>query len=139
MILIDTGPLVAAVHPQDKQHERALGLLAAVSAGRYGQPLSTDYILAEGLTLIQVRVGRRDIADRFAALFSGAKDHSVAALAVRSTGADILEEAIELHFQHYDRRLSVTDCSLVAHARRLQAVIGTFDGRFAGVAPVVDA
>ncbi len=139
MIILDTGPIASFVNPVDKDHPRAVALLGDVWTGRYGQALSTDYVLDEGLTLLQARVGRRDVADRFAGMFYGFRGRFGTQLEVRQTGMDVMEEAIELHFKHYDRRLSVTDCTLIAQALRLDAVIGTFDPRFAGLVPLVDA
>lgn len=137
MILLDTGPLAALVNPRDADHERAKVLLSSVWRGEYGQPLSTDYVLDEGLTLIQVRTARRDVADRFAAFFYGARDRFEPQVQIRYTGADVLEEATRLHFDAYDRRLSVTDCTLIVHAKRLGALVATFDAGFDGLVPTV--
>lgn len=135
--ILDTGPLAALVLGSDAHHERARGLLRRVVQGEWGTPLTSDLVLLEGLTLIQSRWRDQRAAQAYTSLFQGAKDTFVPTLRVRHAGTDLIERAIELHFRHYERRLSTVDCSLIAMAEDARGVVITFDERFKGIVPVV--
>lgn len=135
-ILIDTGPLAAYLNEGDRLHPRADAMFDRILAGQWGMPVSTDFVLDEGLTLLRRRPGKRTLSERFARLFLGDVEGQ-RMLHMLSTTPDLLDEARDVHFAHWDRGLSFTDATLVAHARHLDAVVATFDGGFDGLVPTV--
>lgn len=136
-VLLDTGVLVAFLHSKDRHTERAAALMTGLLSGAHGEPLSVDWVLGEGLTLIRKRIRDRTIAEHYSSLFHGAKDHMRAPLRTLPTTPDVTEEALETYFREFGRGLSFTDCVLVVQARRLGASVATFDSGFDGVVPVV--
>ncbi len=137
-VVLDTGPLVAYVNEQDPLHDRAVELVEAALAGHLGTPVSTDYVLDEALTLLAKKVHREDVSRAFAAWAWGQAPVERRPFQLRWTDRAILREATEIHLSHFDQKLSVTDCTLIVHARRLGADVATFDGRFQGLIGVVD-
>lgn len=132
-VLIDTGVLVGYVHKADKHHARARALVDRLLEGTLGAALSSDYVLDEGLTLLRKNPGRRDVSEAFRDLMHGRG----AVLRRVATDEPTLDAALDLHFKMFDRGLSVTDCTLIAHAKRIGAKVATFDSEFHGVVPVV--
>ncbi len=130
MILVDTGPLVAFANKDDPLHARAYAALEDVWGGKYGAPFSTDYVLDEGMTVLMTRVGRKDVSEAYAGLFESTDGRALNPMV--TTPLDVLHEALETHLRHFDRKLSFTDATLVAHARRRGAKILTFDRGFDG-------
>lgn len=102
-------------------------------------PVSTDFVMDEGLTLLRRRPGREELSRRFARLFLEPMAGGQRPLHMLSTTPDVVREALDLHWKHYNVGLSFTDCTLIAHARRMDAVLLSFDGGFAGLVPVASA
>jgi predicted nucleic acid-binding protein len=78
------------------------------------------------------RPGGKRLCAAFADLFFGARP----AFRTVWTGEDVLREAVALHLKHYDRRLSLADSTLLAHAARLGAAVATLDAQFSGLVEV---
>lgn len=134
--IVDTGPLAALAHKGDNHHERATRLMHRVLRGEYGTPVSLDLILLEGLTLLARRTRNRSIANLYASYFHGAHEKREPILQVRQS-SDLVERAVELHLQHFERGLSTFDTALIAIAEITDGVIVTFDKSFEGIVPTV--
>ena len=131
-VLMDTSVLAAFLNPRDENHARAKGLMREVMLGGHGTPISSDAVLAEGLTLLRRRPGRRDVSTRFAGIF--AADGVLAPIVrLRRATAEELDRAVAFHFSHYDRQLSITDCLLLGLAADMSAPIASFDEGFDGL------
>jgi len=135
LIVIDTGPLVAFANQEDPLHARAVDALERAWGGEHGEAFSTDFVLDEGMTVLMIRVGRKSVSQEYARLFDGSTERPLNPM--MSTPADVLQAAIEIHLRHFERRLSFTDCTLVAHAKRRNAKVLTFDRGFDGLVEVV--
>lgn len=135
MIFLDTGPLAAFCDRDDKLHGRAVAGLDAAWSGEHGAVVTTDHVVAETLTLLMARVGREDVARDFLELVEPGPRPPPALLV--GTSLELLREATALHLKHFDRRLSMVDCTLLAHAKASGAKILTFDRGFDGLADVV--
>ena len=136
-VVLDTGPLVAALHLGDPLRPRALELLGQVWRGKFGVPVAPDTVLDEGLTLLRRRPGRADVSRAFCDYFL--PEAGTPPLLLRTTTSDLLKRAADLHFRFYDRALSFTDCTLLAHVEATGGVLATFDGGFAGLCPLAAA
>ncbi len=133
-VLVDTGPLVAYLNKDDPLHGQARRRVERVLTGEWGLPLSTDFVLDEGLTLLRRRPGRVALSQAFADYFLGSTDRRPA-VQLRTTTPTLLREAVRIHFERYDRALSFTDATLVAHVQETRGVLASFDRGFDGLVP----
>jgi predicted nucleic acid-binding protein len=112
VILVDTGPLVAALNRRDHQHARCRKLLDDYA----GQLLVTPYVVAEVCWMAASKIGARAEANVI---------DSVAAEELRQVqieGADLrrIGELLRRYANlHGGQGLSVADASVVAVAERL--------------------
>jgi predicted nucleic acid-binding protein len=97
-----------------------------------GPVLSTDCVFDEGMTLIRIRKKSRPLLERFQRLFWGPWTET-RPFGILSTTEDDYREAGRFQIQHFDQELSLTDCTLILHARARDAVVATFDSRFNGL------
>lgn len=126
MLIVDTGPLLAAADSSDAHHE-ACRLLLETHPG----PLVTNaLVIAEAAYLIARKLGPGADASLFDSITDGT-------LGIEDLSLDDWARAGELVRQYADLRLGGTDASLVAIAERLGAVtIATVNRRdFAVVRP----
>lgn len=133
VVLIDTGVLVGAIARNDEHHARCQRILDQVLDGQHGALVTTDHVLSEGLTLLRRRPANLDVSRGFADLLLGPKP----AFRMRWTDEATMRHAVTLHLKLYPRRLSLVDCTLLAHAEQLGASIATIDAQFAGLADVI--
>lgn len=137
-VLLDTSVLVAFLNPKDALQSTASSLMRQILAGEFGAPLSVDYVLAEGLTLLRRRPGDPDVSRRFSSLFL-ADQGTRAPIRLKSTSREELGRAVQMHFDRYERGLSVTDCVIATTAAGLGAAVASFDAGFDGVVPRISA
>ena len=117
-LLLDTGPIVAALDEDDPEHDRCLALLAGGDDRLVPSPIlaEVDYWLSKLGSL-------RAWAD-FAADISGG-----AYRLIHPSEADLIRAA-ELELIYADLRLSFVDASIIALAERLNETrIATLDRR----------
>ncbi len=121
MILVDTGPLVAAVNRHDAQHRSCRDLLNS----RAGELLVTPYVVAEVCWMVASRIGALAEANVIDAVVAGELQQ------VDLDPSDLRRIAELLHRYgdlHGGTGLSVADASVVAVAERLGvAEIATLD------------
>lgn len=119
MLIVDTGPLLAAADTADPYHRVCVDCLT----GAAGPLWTTPLVIAEAAYLIGRRIGSRAEARFFRSISDG--DLVIETL----TNADILRMA-DLVDQYADLPLGGTDASVVAVAERLdQAMVATLDRR----------
>ncbi|HEV8360969.1 MAG TPA: PIN domain-containing protein [Candidatus Thermoplasmatota archaeon] len=136
--MLDTSVLVGFVNPRDPLHADSRAILARCAAGDLGKPVTSEHVLVEGLTLLQRRAGRVEVSRRYASLFTGRKGVPPLVHPLR-TGREELGRAVDAHFRHYAKRLSVTDCILLVMAEDMRAPIASFDAGFDGLVERVRA
>lgn len=137
-IVLDTSLLVAFANESDPDHERASEIMGRVLKGEHGTPVSTDYVLDEGLTVLRTRTARREDAQLFASYFVPVEGIDEAPiLEYLHTPAPILESARSLFFDRFERGLSFTDCVLACLAADLDGAVGAVEGDFEGLVPTV--
>lgn len=119
MLIVDTGPLVAAADVADPDHEACAELLQRAA----GPLRTTGLVVAEAAYLIGRRIGAEAEARFFRALANGD-------LVVDQLNAGDLERIAELVNTYVDLPLGGTDASVIALAERLhQETIATLDRR----------
>jgi predicted nucleic acid-binding protein len=119
MILVDTGPLVAAANRNDTHHYASAQALAAAPPPR----LVPALVIAEVAYLLA-----RDAVSSVEARFL--RSFKTGFLAIVSPTADDLARAAELVEQYADLPLGTTDACVVALAERLNITeLATLDQR----------
>lgn len=126
MLIVDAGPLVAAAHAGDRDHERCVDLLSTAS-----WPLLVPALVAaEAAYLIGDRLGA-------AAELAFGRAFASGELVLEPLEPIDLDRVVELMARYVDLPLGMADASVVAAAERLGvAEIATLDRRhFAAVRP----
>ncbi|HMK96974.1 MAG TPA: PIN domain-containing protein [Acidimicrobiales bacterium] len=119
MLLVDTGPLVAAADRDDPDHLACRDLLE----GDEGPLVTSALVIAEAAYLVDRQLGPVAEAALFASVASGD-------LRVEDLGRSDWERIAELVGDYADMRLGGADASLVALAERLGATrLATLDHR----------
>jgi uncharacterized protein len=119
MILVDTGPLVAAANRNDTHHRASAQALAAAPPPR----LVPGMVIAEVAYLLA-----RDAGSLVEARFL--RSFKTGFLAIVSPTADDLTRAAELVEQYADLPLGTTDACVIALAERLNITeLATLDQR----------
>jgi predicted nucleic acid-binding protein len=123
VLLVDTGPLVAAADRDDAHHKACLDLLV----GDVGPLVTSALVIAEAAYLLDRQLG----AAAEAALFGSLADGT---LQVEDLGRADWARVAELVRTYSDMRLGGADASLVALAERLGVTrVATLDRRHFGV------
>ena len=133
-VFVDTGVFVAFENTSDPNHETARRLLMAAAARRFGNVLTSDYILDEAVTLALARARRRDAAVSVGNLILGTGPLG------RFSGLVYVSPRVFLRswsrFQRLaSRGLSFTDCTSLEVMRTMAIEeIVSFDRDFDGLA-----
>ncbi len=123
MLIVDTGPLLAAADLADTDHSACVALLTKSSEPLHTTPL----VVAEAAYLIGRRISPEAEARFFQSISAGD-------LTVENLTADDLARIAELVATYADLPLGGTDASVIALAERLgQSTIATLDQRHFGV------
>ena len=126
MIFIDTSAWFALLCERAAQRPEATSTFAEIERGRYGAPVTTDYVLDETFTLLRQRVGLRPVAR-----LSGLLRESPSIRRVRVSEA-IFDESLRLMLSHTDKKWSFTDCTSFVTMRETHIVRAfTWDHNFA--------
>lgn len=137
-IVLDTSLLVAYANEGDPDHDEARRIMRRVLRGEHGTPVSLDYVLDEGLTLLQRRTGRVADARVFASLLVPVEgvDGDPVVEFLRAP-EPVLDDARSLFFERFDQGLSFTDSVVASLARDLDGTVGALEDDFEGVVPSV--
>jgi predicted nucleic acid-binding protein len=120
-VLADTGPLYAAVDPDDQYHQRAQGELARLRDDGWSIAITYPTLL-EAYTLVIQRLG---IASAHQWL-----DEIAASAVLVLPIADDYASAIRRVRAYADQRLTLTDLVLATIGLRLAAPVWTYDHHF---------
>lgn len=137
-VVLDTSLLAAYASKRDPDHDEACRVMRAVLRGQHGTPVAPDYVLDEGLTLLQRRTGRLEDAKLYASFFvdMAGMDRG-AILEMLPVDKPLIHEARKLFFQRFDRRVSFTDCVVASLARSLDGSVGALEDDFEGIVPCI--
>jgi predicted nucleic acid-binding protein len=120
-ILADTGPLYAAVDPDDAYHHRAQDEIRKLERNKYDIVLSYSTLL-ESHSLVLHRLGRKTAAVWLDEILQNLT-------LVNPTVEDYQSGAMTLS-QYHDQSITLFDASLAAMAARLKVSIWTYDHHF---------
>ncbi len=126
MIFIDTSAWFALLTERAAQRPEATATFAEIEKGRYGAPVTTDYVLDETFTLLRQRVGVAPVAR-----LSGLLRESPSIRRVRISEA-VFDESLKMMLSHSDQKWSFTDCTSFVTMRETHILRAfTWDHNFA--------
>ncbi len=132
MIFIDSSAWLALADRHDRSHAAARAFYGRVGRGEFGQPITTNYVLQETLTLVARRLGSSRAGGLAASIRQSRQLSTFWIERVHH------EEAVALMIQHEDKDWSVTDCASFVVMRALGADTAfSFDADFAQAGFVV--
>lgn len=105
MIFVDTSAWFALLYEKAAQRPEATAAFEEIERGRFGMPVTSDYILDETFTLLRQRASLAHVT-RFAELLRNSP--SVRRLRVGETTFD---ESLKLMQSRPDKKWSFTDCT----------------------------
>jgi uncharacterized protein len=105
MIFVDTSAWFALLSERDIHRPEAEEFFAQIATGRFGAPITTDYVLDEAFTLLRLRWGMRPVR-RLADLLG--QSPTVRRVRISEAG---FEASLNLMLSHADKRWSFTDCA----------------------------
>ncbi|MBI2543418.1 MAG: type II toxin-antitoxin system VapC family toxin [Candidatus Aenigmarchaeota archaeon] len=124
MIILDTSFLVSYKIENDENHEKAAKIKGDIVDGKYGNPVISDYIFDETLTVVFVRSKNLSVAVEMG-------DELRNFVKIIKIGDDVLEGSWDLFKNQKDTTFSFTDCTSVALMKNENIInIATFDGDF---------
>ncbi len=135
MILLDTGFLYAFLNSRDAQHAPATQTMAAVVAGRWGQPCVSELVVAELFNLIRARRAGPLIENNAAVLLFGPDAALRGFRAFPAPSVVAAGPVLALYKRHGG--LSFTDAALLDASRQHSCPIATFDSGFEGLCEIV--
>lgn len=110
-IFLDTGFYFALLSKRDKFHQRAQEILIELENRKYGIPFSSDYVLDESMTLLNIRTKglRKDLLQKMLSLFIGSQQIAKL-LIIRYEWLEKISQ-IQIKFTKKNKILSFTDAS----------------------------
>lgn len=132
-VLVDTGVLYADHDRDATRHDEAVSALESVYDGQLGQPLISDYIFDEAVTLTLKRSGSFAAAKSIGERLRGAGSYPGVYEMLRVTPS-VFDDAVTVFERYDDQQLSFTDATTIALARdnAVDAVLA-FDDDFDGI------
>ncbi len=128
-ILVDTSGVIATRNKDDADHDAAVAAMRKILQNQYGEAFTTDYIFDESVTIALVRTRKPEIAVDVGKFILNTRR-----IAMITTTQQDFKEAWTLFQTYMTKRLSFTDCTLLAIARRLGInTIFTYDSHFDGL------
>lgn len=126
MIFIDSSAFVAYYNKRDEHHGEAAEVFEEISSRKFGEAVSSDYILDESVTVTLVRTGEKERAVELG-------DHIMKSTNLLKVHSHTFKEAWKI-FKENNLGLSFTDCTNLA----LMGIsdiekIATFDRAFEDV------
>lgn len=106
-----------------------------IRRGAHGTPISTEFVLAECLSVLRRRVGRKEVLEEVVRMFGSGPGQ----IRFAPKGMELVPEALKLLFLHFDRGLSLTDCLLLRIADGVNGTIASLDSGFRGLAPLLES
>lgn len=137
-VVVDTGVLYADHDTDASRHDSASAALESVYDGEYGQPIVSDYIYDEAVTLTRNRSGSFSAAHELANRIRGV-DPFPRVYELLHVSAAVFADANEVFERYEDQDLSFTDATTIALLERqdIDAVM-TFDDDFDGLVSRID-
>lgn len=108
MIFLDTSAFYAMEVKQDIKHGKASAVKAEIAKNMHGVPVTTNYVIAEAITLLRYRTSHQS------AVAFGEKIRSSKILKIIRVGDDTENRAWEIFKEKSDTDLSFVDCTSFA-------------------------
>lgn len=136
-ILVDTNFIIAYLIKSDDNHKRAVKLFDSFKEGELGSLYIADYIIDEVVTVLWMRLKRKDIVEK-SYEFMSEKTGIFKHLQLSKSTVENSWEIWKKYSEYPKRPLSFTDCSLLAVADEysIQYLV-SFDAEFNGLLSVL--
>lgn len=129
-IFIDTNIFVSFYNEADQNHNAAKNIISDIAAGKYGKPITSDYVFDEAVTVMLVRTKSLEHAVRLG-------QYILDSVQVAIVNSAILHTAWEIFRKENDEKMSFTDCTSRVFAEKFGIKnIATFDSAFKKVAGI---
>ncbi|MFB6185085.1 MAG: type II toxin-antitoxin system VapC family toxin [Haloarculaceae archaeon] len=137
-VFVDSGVFYAQVDREATRHDSATAALDAVLDGRYGQPITSDYVYDETVTLTLARTSSHELATTVGQRLRGGGDFT-RVVKLHHVTPTVFETAVDVFERYDDQRLSFTDATTIAlvEAEGLDCVL-SFDDDFDGIVDRLD-
>jgi predicted nucleic acid-binding protein len=137
-VFVDTGVLFALEVAESSRHASAKAAMESVLSGTYGRPVTSDYVVDEGTTLVRSRTGDFQTARGLIDRVLGRGDYP-AVFSLRQVDPPLFRSAIETFEQYPDHSLSFTDATTISIVQDgdVDAVLA-FDDDFDGLVDRLD-
>lgn len=134
-VIVDTGVCYAQHDEDAPRHDTARAAMRRVLAGEYGQPLVSEYVFDETVTLTRARTGRYEDARRVAEHLDGPSSP----FELLVVDEQVFERARAVFDRYDDHDLSFTDATTIAlvEGRDIDHVLA-FDDDFEGIVDRLD-
>lgn len=111
-----------------------------MAEGRWGPAVTSDYVVAEGLTFVRRKIRRREAEEALLDVVFGRPGAPPLIAAVVRVHGGRFAAALDWFRRTSNRRLSFVDCTTLAvlESARIRH-LATFDRGFAGLVPIVGA
>lgn len=136
-VFLDANVLYAQHDRSAARHDEATAAMSSVLDGRYGRPITTEYVYDEVVTLTRARIDG-EAASRLGRRIRGVGEFP-RAIDLRFLGESGFVRALEVFEESDGRALSFTDATIVAFVKNegIDRVL-TFDERFDGLVDRLD-
>ena len=130
-VLVDTGLLVAAVNGDDRLHKEGRATLERLTRGAWGQPFTSDFIVAEAFNFLRQRTRQPEAARGLATVVFGGPSVRPLVRSIFRVHSTVLAPALQSYLGKWDARLSLTDWTSVELVQRHRVdAVATFDAGF---------
>ncbi|MDZ7850695.1 MAG: type II toxin-antitoxin system VapC family toxin [Halodesulfurarchaeum sp.] len=132
-VFVDTGVLYADHDSSAAKHDTAVSALESVYSGRFGQPITSDYVYDEALTLTLHRTGDFEAARKLGRRILG-DGQFPSVYSLEFVNESVFQDTNALFDTYDDQGLSFTDASTIALVERNDIdVVLSFDDDFDGL------
>ena len=130
-VFLDTGYLIALKNKDDKNFQIAQSWMRRFLKNEFGQIFTSTLIFSELVTLALVRLKRPDFAIDVGNYILKSKK-----IKIISFTDDDFKNSWKIFLKYKEKRLSFTDCSILAQCERLNCkFLASFDKHFRGLIP----
>ncbi|WP_324755930.1 type II toxin-antitoxin system VapC family toxin [Haloarcula montana] len=137
-VFVDTGVFYAQQDEDTERHDAATRAMRAIAGGRFGRPVTSDYVYDETVTLT---LSRSNDPEQAAAVGDRIRGHGRFPEVVRLlfVGGERFHDAVDIRRTYDDQALSFTDATTVAlvQDRDIDHVL-SFDDDFDGIVDRLD-
>lgn len=121
MIILDSSFLIASLNTRDDLHAKAVALNQDIKSGKFGEALIPIEVIIEVSTYIARKLGNLNQARDYVNFL--ASNYKVV-----FCDWEVFEKS-RLLYCHSNESLSLVDCIIINHAKKLHSTVASFDSK----------